>query len=135
MFVILYVLMIVLMYFLSGINKLNNFTETVDKFKSKLDSLLKLDTARLPIMVYQIIIAGVILLEIVAPIVIVVAVQQNKYKSSARYCSIGLAIFTIVATLMYHFPPTGGTYYAFMKNLTATGALLLISKYVTLQNQ
>ena len=35
--------------------------------------------------------------------------------------------FTVVATLIYHFPPTGGEYYAFMKNLTATGSLLLLS--------
>lgn len=147
MIVVLYVLMIVLMYFLSGFNKLKNFASTVNGFQDKLDSLLmsglsvlttmlnRENNPLLPNIVYQIIIAGVILLEIVAPVVIVVSVQQNKYKLSGYYCSIGLAVFTILATLMYHFPTTPSNYYAFMKNLTAIGGLLLLSKYIMLQNK
>ena len=49
------------------------------------------------------------------------------YSDLAYFSSIGLAGFTVLATLIYHFPPTGGEYYAFMKNLTATGSLLLLS--------
>ena len=49
------------------------------------------------------------------------------YNNLAYCSSIGLAIFTALATLIYHFPPSGGQYYAFMKNLTATGSLLLLS--------
>ena len=45
----------------------------------------------------------------------------------AYFSSVGLAGFTVLATLIYHFPPTGGEYYAFMKNLTATGSLMLLS--------
>jgi uncharacterized membrane protein YphA (DoxX/SURF4 family) len=49
------------------------------------------------------------------------------YNELAYFSSIGLALFTVLATIIYHFPPTGSEYYAFMKNLTATGSLLLLS--------
>ena len=40
-----------------------------------------------------------------------------------------VAIFTVLATLIYHLPTKGGQYYDFMKNVTATGSLLLLSTY------
>jgi uncharacterized membrane protein YphA (DoxX/SURF4 family) len=49
------------------------------------------------------------------------------YNSLAYYSSVGLAVFTVLATLIYHFPPFGSEYYAFMKNLTATGGLMVLS--------
>ena len=56
-------------------------------------------------------------------------VYTNTFSEYAYYSSIGLAIFTILATLIYHFPPNGSQYYTFMKNLTATGSLMLLSTH------
>ena len=82
---------------------------------------------KLPNVFYQLAIFLVIVLEIVAPILILFSLQTNMYNELAYFSSIGLAIFTVLATIIYHFPPTGSEYYAFMKNLTATGSLLLLS--------
>jgi uncharacterized membrane protein YphA (DoxX/SURF4 family) len=117
----IYAFMIVLMYFLAGINKARNFSGTVSGFKNMF--FLK----KLPNIFYQIAIIMVIILEIVAPIIILYSLQTNMYNDLAYYSSVGLAIFTVLATLIYHFPPVGGEYYAFMKNLTATGSLMLLS--------
>ena len=117
----IYAFMIVLMYFLAGINKARNFSGTVSGFKNMF--FLK----KLPNIFYQIAIIMVIILEIVAPIIILYSLQTNMDNDLAYYSSVGLAVFTVLATLIYHFPPVGGEYYAFMKNLTATGSLMLLS--------
>ena len=109
--------------FLSGINKAMNFSETVKGFHNMF--FLK----NMPTIFYNLVISGVVLLEILAPIVIMFSLYTNNYTEYAYYSSIGLAIFTILATLIYHFPTKGGQYYAFMKNLTATGSLLLLSTF------
>ena len=118
-----YAFLILLMYFLSGINKAMNFSATVKGFHNMF--FLK----NMPTIFYNFAISGVVLLEILAPIVIMFSLYTNAYTDYAYYSSIGLAIFTILATLMYHFPTKGGQYYAFMKNLTATGSLLLLSTF------
>lgn len=116
-----YAFMILLMYFLAGINKAKNFSSTVTGFKNMF--FMK----KLPNLFYQLAIFLVIVLEILAPIIILYSLQTNTYIDLAYFSSVGLAGFTILATIIYHFPPTGGEYYAFMKNLTATGSLLLLS--------
>lgn len=116
-----YVILIVLMYLFSGINKARNFSKTVNGFYKKLNNL------NLPYICYQFIIAMVILIEIIAPSIIIVASYFDKYKQYAYYSSICLAVFTVLATLIYHSPPSGSHYYFFMKNLTAIGSLMLLS--------
>ncbi len=118
---IIYAFMIVLMYFLAGINKAINFSGTVSGFKN----MFFFKT--LPDLFYQLAIIMVIVLEIVAPIIILYSLQTSMYNSLAYYSSVGLAVFTVLATLIYHFPPFGSEYYAFMKNLTATGGLMVLS--------
>ena len=118
-----YASLILLMYFLAGINKATNFSATVKGFNNML--FLK----NMPTIFYDFAILGVVLLEILAPIVIMFSMYTNTYTDYAYYSSMGLAIFTILATLIYHFPTKGGQYYAFMKNLTATGSLMLLSTF------
>lgn len=118
--------MILLMYFLAGVNKMLNYTNTVLGFKNMF--FLK----ALPRLFYDLAIVGVIILEIIAPAIILFSVQSNSMKNYAYYSSISLAIFTILATLIYHSPPIGSQYYAFMKNLTATGSLFLLAEYLKL---
>ena len=121
--ILFYASLILLMYFLSGINKAMNFSATVKGFHNMF--FLK----NMPTIFYDFAILGVVLLEILAPIVIMFSLYTNTYTDYAYYSSISLAIFTILATLIYHFPTKGGQYYAFMKNLTATGALMLLSTF------
>jgi uncharacterized membrane protein YphA (DoxX/SURF4 family) len=109
------------MYFLAGISKVMNFSETVKGFENMF--FIK----NLPTLFYNLAIIGVVLLEIFAPIMIMFSLHTNTFSEYAYYSSIGLAIFTILATLIYHFPPNGSQYYTFMKNLTATGSLMLLS--------
>lgn len=119
--VFFYAFLILLMYFLAGINKANNFSSTVKGFQNMF--FLK----NLPDYFYYLTIFGVVLLEIFAPIIILFSLYTNTYTEYAYYSSIGLALFTVLATLIYHFPSNKSQYYAFMKNLTATGSLMLLS--------
>ena len=73
----------------------------------------------------------VILLEIVAPIIIVMGVYNNNLKELAAYSSLGLFAFTFLATLLYHYPPKGIEFYFFLKNITIMGGLL--SLYLNFQ--
>lgn len=120
---LVYAFLILLMYFLAGINKATNFSATVKGFNNMF--FLK----NMPTIFYDFAILGVVLLEILAPIIIMFSLYTNTYTDYAYYSSIGLAIFTILATLIYHFPTKGSQYYAFMKNLTATGSLMLLSTF------
>ena len=123
MYLLIYSSMILLMYFIAGVNKFLHFNSTVSGFKKMF--FMK----KLPGLFYQLAIALVVILEIVAPVIIMYSIQTGTMSKMACFSSIGLAIFTVLATLIYHFPPKGSNYYAFMKNLTATGGLLLLSTF------
>ena len=101
-------------FFKAGINKIKDFKKTVDGFKKKVP-LLKNNT-----FISSIIIASVVLLEIIAPLLIVFSSFTNKNKNIAKICCYGLIIFTVLATLLYH--PTN-----FASNLSVIGGLILLS--------
>ena len=67
MYLTIYVFMILLMYFLAGINKILSFSETVKGFKN----IFFLN--KLPSIFYKLAILGVIILEIIAPIIIMIS--------------------------------------------------------------
>lgn len=68
----------------------------------------------------------VIALQLLAPLLITFAINTKKYIKEAKIATILLILFTIVATLIFHFPPVGAEYYSFMHNVVTIGALLLI---------
>lgn len=105
--------LMLIMYFVSGIDKISHFTKTVDGFRSKLP-VINLYFARLAIL-------AAIVIEIVGPILINYGHFADK--RYAIYGLLSLIVFTVLATLIYHFPPVGGQYYPFMSNLTALGGL------------
>lgn len=110
---------ITLLFFLSGFHKIQDFKQVVKGFMTK---------TNIPVTFSKIIITGVILLEIVAPFII----SLYSYNSNPRLYTytklslLGLIVFTILATLLYHFPPFGSNYYSFMSNLSTLGGLLLL---------
>ena len=116
--------MIVLMFILSGINKILTFEATVNSLKKHLPSMYD--------WFYNIAILIVILIEIIAPIIIINYVINGQYKNEAYWSTIILIMFTILATLLYHFPDF--TNYKksipFWANISLIGGLLLIAKII-----
>jgi len=113
---------ITLLFFLSGFHKITDFTQVVKGFMNK---------TSIPLMFSKIIIGGVILLEIVAPFIISLYSYNHNpiLYTYTKMSLLGLILFTILATLIYHFPPFGSNYYAFMSNVSTLGGLLLLYKH------
>jgi uncharacterized membrane protein YphA (DoxX/SURF4 family) len=113
---------ITLLFFLSGFHKINNFTTTVQ-------GLMKKTT--FPLLLSKIIISCVILLEIVAPFIISLYSYNSNPKLYiyTKLSLIGLMVFIILATVIYHFPPFGSNYYPVMSNLSTLGGLLLLYQH------
>ena len=113
---------ITLLFFLSGFHKINNFTTTVQ-------GLMKKTT--FPLLLSKIIISCVILLEIVAPFIISLYSYNSNPKlyTYTKLSLIGLMVFIILATVIYHFPPFGSNYYSVMSNLSTLGGLLLLYQH------
>ena len=113
------------MFLISGVNKIFNFNGAVDSLKQKIQYELSDNLYKLAIVV-------VILLEIIAPILIINYSMNGTHKKEAYYSAISLIIFTIVATIIYHFPDF--TNYkkslAFWANVSLLGGLLLLAKTI-----
>lgn len=111
------------MFVLSGINKTYSFSATCESLQKK----IQFD---MPTLFYNIIILIVILIEIVAPLIILYYFATNKYKKHAYNASISLIVFTILATIIYH-PPNFSNYnksIPFWANISLLGGLLFLSK-------
>jgi uncharacterized membrane protein YphA (DoxX/SURF4 family) len=113
---------ITLLFFISGFHKISDFKNVVKGFMNK---------TKLPLFLAKIIISCVILLEIVAPLI----VSLYSYNSNpelyiyTKLSLLGLIVFIILATFLYHFPPYGSNYYSFMSNLSTLGGLLLLYRH------
>lgn len=113
---------ITLLFFLSGFHKIKDFISVTKGFMKK---------TKLPLTLAKIIISGVILLEIIAPLIISLYSYNSNPKLYAytKLSLLGLILFTILATFLYHFPPFGSNYYSFMSNLSTLGGLLLLYQH------
>lgn len=107
-----------IMFFLSGIDKMINFHKVSNEFTTK-------TPVKIPIQLAYIAIIVAIVIELVAPILINLGLIK-KNKQLIFYSTLSLIVFTVLATILYHFPPTGYQYYPFMSNLTTIGGLMLI---------
>jgi uncharacterized membrane protein YphA (DoxX/SURF4 family) len=113
------VIFLTLMFFLSGINKYNNFLGVSKKFATKMNQPLK---------IAKLVIYAVIALEIIAPLIITLHSMSIIHMRMLTQLSItGLALFTIAATYLYHYPPNATNYYSFMSNLSTLGGLMILS--------
>lgn len=113
-------ILITLLFFLSGFHKIKDFVNVAKGFSSK---------TSIPLTLAKLIIIVVILLEIIAPLIITLQSYQNNNIIYTKLSIISLIVFTILATLLYHFPPVGSNYYSFMSNLSTIGGLLLLYIY------
>lgn len=112
-------LLILIIFVLSGFEKIQDVTGTANGLKNKFPLSLDINFFILAIIL-------VIILEIVASLIILYSIATDKYKNIAYYSTIGLIGFTVLATLLYHYPPTGNKYYAFTKNIAIIGGLFLL---------
>jgi uncharacterized membrane protein YphA (DoxX/SURF4 family) len=117
--------LLLLMFIVSGVNKVFSFEKTVDSLVEK----MQID---IPIHFFNIIIVLVILFEIIAPVFVIYYFITGNYKTYAYYSVISLCIFTILATFIYH-PPVLFYYkksLGFWANMSLVGGLLLLAKYI-----
>ena len=115
---ILGTLLLLIMYFLSGFDKITNFDNISKGLKNKIS---------FPIILCKLSIILVIILEICAPVLIIYSLVYGKYTYYSYFATNLLIAFTIFATILYHFPTQPNQYYYFMKNLSIIGGLLLLS--------
>lgn len=110
-----------LIFFMAGLNKIRNFTDTTKGLMKRVPFL----TSYLPGFFFTIIIALVILLEVcVPPMMIYSALTTGQYVSHGASI---LFIFTLLATLLYHFPPTRPEHRKpFLYNTAIMGGLALL---------
>ena len=108
-------ILILILYILSGIGKINNFDKT-----SKI--LMKKFLIKLNLIFFKLIIIGVIILLIGGSSFLIYANFTKKFNLIRKIILSALIIFTILATLLYHYPPVGADKYHFLKNLSITGA-------------
>lgn len=119
------VTLLLLMFILSGIQKMLSFTKTVESVQNKLNMSI-------PYWIYQIAVIIVIIIEIIAPAIVIYYSITNKMRYYAYIATLAIIIFTIVVTFVYH-PPDFSNYYKslpFWANVSLTGGLLLLVKHL-----
>jgi uncharacterized membrane protein YphA (DoxX/SURF4 family) len=104
---------------MSGIDKMINFNKVSIGFKKRFPMEIPMSLANIAILI-------AIGIELIAPIVMLYVSLKDVKHLYGIYASISLIIFTIFATLLYHFPPFKSQYYPFMSNVTTIGGLLAI---------
>ena len=119
------IVLLVIMFLISGINKMYNFSDTVMGLKQKINYDMSNE-------IYNLIIVIVILIEIIAPVIIIYYGVTKTYKMTAYYSVITLVIFTILATVLYHFPDFSNykRSLGFWANISLLGGLLLLAKVI-----
>ena len=108
------------MFFTSGIDKFLHFPKVVIGLKKRFP-------VELYHIFYQLMIVGVIVIELFAPVMIMYSIFNPSYKRYGVYACYALVAFTVLATLLYHFPPIGVQWYPFTSNITTVGGLLALS--------
>jgi hypothetical protein len=119
----IYVFTLVIMYFLAGVDKLLHFEKVVSGLHTRISLI--------PIFMCKLMIVCAIIIELLAPFTCVYASLQMNNSRAIKFglwSTYALVLFTIMATLLYHFPPTtSAKYYPFVSNMATTGGLLMLS--------
>ena len=78
--------------------------------------------------IYDAAITGVIGLLTLGSLLILYSLYTNKYQEYAYVATIGLAVFTAMTILIFHFPTNKSETISFTKNLSIFGGLMLLSQ-------
>ena len=79
-------------------------------------------------LIFNTTILGVIILLILGSSLILYSLYTNMYKDYAYVATIGLATFTAMTILIFHFPTNKSEIISFTKNLSIFGGLMLLSQ-------
>ena len=79
-------------------------------------------------LIYSSAIVGVIVLLTFGSLLILYALYTNTYENYAYIATIGLAAFTAMTILIFHFPTDPSEMISFTKNLSIFGGLMLLSQ-------
>jgi uncharacterized membrane protein YphA (DoxX/SURF4 family) len=79
-------------------------------------------------LIYNTAITGVIGLLTLGSLLILYSLYTSKYKEYAYVATIGLAVFTVMTILIFHFPTNPSETISFTKNLSIFGGLMLLSQ-------
>lgn len=120
MWLLISTVLISLIYVKAGFNKINNFTSTVKGLKEMFP------VKTLPNKFYELAILLVIIIEIVAPLILILSNFVPVLFNAARIAIYSLIIFTILATLLYH-SNEGLMKLIFDKNLAIIGGLMAMA--------
>ena len=113
-------ILITLLFFLSGFQKIYLFPRSTGKFAKKIG---------VPLTLAQLIMCCVIVLELVAPAIIAAYLYTRSFALVPffKLSIIGLSLFTILATALYHNPlKSKENYYSFMSNVSTLGGLMAL---------
>jgi uncharacterized membrane protein YphA (DoxX/SURF4 family) len=89
---------------------------------------LNQNQAALVSFIYDTAIAGVIGLLTFGSLLILYSLYASKYQEYAYIATIGLAVFTAMTILIFHFPTNKSEMISFTKNLSIFGGLMLLSQ-------
>ena len=120
---LLSVLLINFLYLMSAYGKINNF-EATSKGLKKIFWI-----KGLPLWFFKFTIFCVIILLIAAPCVMLYSLYDKKYKYYGKLSIYALILFTILATLLYHFPTDPSERINFLKNLSIIGGFFALSMH------
>jgi len=87
-----------------------------------------LNKSKLVSLIYNSAIVGVIGLLTLGSLLILYSLYTNKHEEYAYIATIGLAVFTAMTILIFHFPTNPSEMISFTKNLSIFGGLMLLSQ-------
>ena len=111
-------ILLLFIFIVAGVGKITNFTDTATGMKNMTN--LKF----LPNIFFKFAIFMAVLIEIGASLIVIGNIFNLTSNKLAKYSIISLIIFTILATLIYHFPTNPGQKNPFMKNVAIIGGLI-----------
>ena len=106
-------LLVLLLFIMSGGEKMFSVNQTASLLQSK---------CKLPLVLCTAAILGVIVLELLGSGIILYSASTNSFRNLAKLSIIGLILFTVLATVLFHM----GEKEHILKNLSIIGGLTLL---------
>ena len=113
----MFMISLVLLFVIAGVMKIPNYRSNVIGLTAK--PIFNM----LPVLLSELAIFAVILIEILAPLLMVYGLYNSDFSSIGYYSTVVLLLFTIAATALYHNPIDKSQRMAFLKNLSIIGGL------------
>ena len=110
------------LFVLSGFSKIKNFDSTVNALKSVF--WIK----GIPNAFFQLAIVGAIVTLIGCPALMMYSVFNPSLRYIGKLCCYMLILFTVLASLLFHFPTIPSERINFVKNMSIIGGFLALSE-------